>query len=85
MKKNVIITALSAALIFLSGCSAEKAVEEPVYTFIDALGREYRSQAMKKQQSFREALRKYGSLQGASFTALQAMHLIAPTSNFPKM
>lgn len=85
MKKNVIMTALSAALIFLSGCSADKASEEPAYTFTDSLGREVKVSSCEKRQSSQAALRRYGSLQGESFTALQAMHSTVRTSLFPKM
>lgn len=64
MKKNVIITALSAALIFLSGCSAEKAVEEPVYTFTDALGREVRVTSYEKTAVLSGSLAEIWQLAG---------------------
>lgn len=64
MKKNVIMTALSAALIFLSGCSAEKAVEEPVYTFTDALGREVRVTSYEKTAVLSGSLAEIWQLAG---------------------
>lgn len=64
MKKNVIMTAISAALIFLSGCSAEKAVEEPVYTFTDALGREVRVTSYEKTAVLSGSLAEIWQLAG---------------------
>ncbi len=64
MKKNVIMTALSAALIFLSGCSAEKAVEEPVYTFTDALGREVQVTSYEKTAVLSGSLAEIWQLAG---------------------
>ncbi len=64
MKKNVIMTAISAALIFLSGCSAEKAVEEPVYTFTDALGREVQVTSYEKTAVLSGSLAEIWQLAG---------------------
>jgi len=64
MKKNAIITALSAALIFLSGCTADKAVEEPAYTFTDALGREVQVTSYEKTAVLSGSLAEIWQLAG---------------------
>lgn len=64
MKKNVIMTALSAALIFLSGCSADKASEEPAYTFTDSLGREVKVSSCEKTAVLSGSLAEIWQLAG---------------------
>ena len=79
MKKNVIITALSAALIFLSGCSAEKAVEEPVYTFTDALGREVRVTSYEKTAVLSGSLAEIWQLAGGELYGVTSDAFDRPT------
>lgn len=84
MKKNVIITALSAALIFLSGCSAEKAVEEPVYTFTDALGREVRVTSYEKTAVLSGSLAEIWQLAGGELYGVTSDAFDRPTLNLSK-
>ncbi|MCI7232344.1 MAG: ABC transporter substrate-binding protein [Oscillospiraceae bacterium] len=84
MKKNVIMTALSAALIFLSGCSAEKAVEEPVYTFTDALGREVRVTSYEKTAVLSGSLAEIWQLAGGELYGVTSDAFDRPTLNLSK-
>ena len=84
MKKNVIITALSAALIFLSGCSAEKAVEEPVYTFTDALGREVQVTSYEKTAVLSGSLAEIWQLAGGELYGVTSDAFDRPTLNLSK-
>lgn len=79
MKKNVIITALSAALIFLSGCSAEKAVEEPAYTFTDALGREVQVTSYEKTAILSGSLAEIWQLAGGELYGVTSDAFDRPT------
>ncbi len=84
MKKNVIMTALSAALIFLSGCSAEKAVEEPVYTFTDALGREVQVTSYEKTAVLSGSLAEIWQLAGGELYGVTSDAFDRPTLNLSK-